>query len=243
MSTVEIQRVAAADDDHWWYRERRALLMREAGRLVAGRALHIGAARDARVLIDQGWETVVIGTSGADVDAARCDGVDARLGDPEALPLEDGEFGFASALDVLPTAVDDRAVVAELARVLRPGGVAFITVPNDVGPRRPGPRVATRADGRWAPLDPANPLPRRYRRASLAELAEGAGFTIDRVRCWNVLLRPALRRHRARLLDGTTPDLSPRTNRTLRTVSRVERRLPLGALRGDSFLVRLRKPM
>ena len=48
----------------------------------------------------------------------------------ESLPFADGVFGSASAVAVLEHLDDDAAAAAELARVVRPGGRVWITVPN-----------------------------------------------------------------------------------------------------------------
>lgn len=46
-----------------------------------------------------------------------------------ALPYEDGRFASVSLLDVLEHTPDERATLAEVHRVLRPGGVLVLTVP------------------------------------------------------------------------------------------------------------------
>jgi SAM-dependent methyltransferase len=48
----------------------------------------------------------------------------------EALPFPDGTFGCASAVAVLEHVEDDALAVRELARVVRPGGHVWVTVPN-----------------------------------------------------------------------------------------------------------------
>jgi ubiquinone/menaquinone biosynthesis C-methylase UbiE len=48
----------------------------------------------------------------------------------EQLPFPDRSFGSASAVAVLEHLDDDLAGASELARVLRPGGLAWITVPH-----------------------------------------------------------------------------------------------------------------
>jgi SAM-dependent methyltransferase len=54
----------------------------------------------------------------------------ALTGDGLALPFPDGAFDRVVAAEVLEHVVDDRAAMAELARVLRPGGTLAVTVPR-----------------------------------------------------------------------------------------------------------------
>ena len=56
------------------------------------------------------------------VELTRARGVDAVVGDVRALPFEDGEFDCALAAWMLFHVPDVDAALAELARVLRPGG-------------------------------------------------------------------------------------------------------------------------
>ena len=48
----------------------------------------------------------------------------------ESLPFADDSFGSASAVALLEHLDDDRPTVSELARVLRPGGLVWFTVPH-----------------------------------------------------------------------------------------------------------------
>lgn len=54
------------------------------------------------------------------------------VGDGEQLPFADGLFDFVYAHGVIQYAHDDRRVVAECRRVLRPGGTAFFQVYNRI---------------------------------------------------------------------------------------------------------------
>jgi len=56
-------------------------------------------------------------------------------GDALAMPFPDGTFDRVIAAEVLEHIPDDVTAIAEIARVLRPGGVAAITVPR-WGPER-----------------------------------------------------------------------------------------------------------
>ena len=83
---------------------------------------------------------------------------------------------------------DDRAAVAELARVLRPGGVLLVRVP------------ALRA--LWGAHDEAVHSRHRYTRAEVKRLVHGAGLEVVRASYGNTLLFPLLAARRT--LDRVT---------------------------------------
>jgi SAM-dependent methyltransferase len=76
----------------------------------------------ARVQRELGAETVAIDQSERMVQLARAEGVDARVGDIQALPFEDASFDCAAANWMLYHVPDLDQGLAEIARVLRPGG-------------------------------------------------------------------------------------------------------------------------
>jgi SAM-dependent methyltransferase len=55
---------------------------------------------------------------------------DVKQGDALSLPFADGEFDRVVAAEVLEHIPADTAAIAELARVLRPGGTMAVTVPR-----------------------------------------------------------------------------------------------------------------
>jgi ubiquinone/menaquinone biosynthesis C-methylase UbiE/uncharacterized protein YbaR (Trm112 family) len=65
---------------------------------------------------------------------AREEGVNAKatfvVSSAEALPFPDAAFGSASAVALLEHLDDDHAAIRELARVLRPGALLWLTVPH-----------------------------------------------------------------------------------------------------------------
>ena len=62
--------------------------------------------------------------------ARRAPTADVKQGDALALPFADGEFDRVVAAEVLEHIPDDSAAIAELVRVLRPGGTVAVTVPR-----------------------------------------------------------------------------------------------------------------
>jgi SAM-dependent methyltransferase len=57
-------------------------------------------------------------------------GATAVSGDATAMPFGDGVFDRVIAAEVLEHVLDDQRAMNELARVLRPGGLAAVTVPS-----------------------------------------------------------------------------------------------------------------
>jgi SAM-dependent methyltransferase len=86
------------------------------------------------------------------------------------------------ASDVLEHIEDDLAAVSEIARVLRPGGAAIISVPAH----------------QWlfSEHDAALHHFRRYSKARLRDVLERGGFRIRRISYWNAALFPAICLHR-----------------------------------------------
>jgi SAM-dependent methyltransferase len=96
--------------------------VREAG---PRRVLEVGCGWGefaARTVEELGVELVAIDQSERMVELARERGVDARVGDVQDLPFGDGEFDVAVANWMLYHVPDLDGGLAELARVLRPGG-------------------------------------------------------------------------------------------------------------------------
>ena len=98
------------------------------------RVLEVGGGEGElaeRVLHELGAEVVAIDQSEAMVEIQRGKGIDARVGDVQALPFDDEEFDLAVAAWMLYHVADLDRAVSELARVLRPHG-RLIAVTNAV---------------------------------------------------------------------------------------------------------------
>ncbi|MBC7595562.1 MAG: class I SAM-dependent methyltransferase [Kineosporiaceae bacterium] len=230
MDPVEIKQMAEIEENHWWFRERRALIARELKNLPTGCALDIGAAagRNTTVLEEAGWQSFALEYDESGAALAKSRGINVMRGDATRLPVPDNHFDLAISYDVLEHIADDVAVVEEIKRVLKPGGHVLIAVPAD-------PRL-------WSEHDVAVSHLRRYTRESLSKLFEEAGFVIEEVKSWNVLLRPvvAWKRRRPSNTGSDIKAVSAPLNRALHIVVAMERYLPTGKLPGVSLMLRAR---
>lgn len=232
MRSAEIRRMTDVEDRHWWFREKRHLLARELRRLgPPGRALDVGAAGggNSRVLLEHGWQTVVVDLSEAAVAIARDRGFHAVHADARDLPWNTGSFDVVTAFEILEHIEEDDRAAAEIFRVLRPGGTLLCTVPADM-------RL-------WSAHDVAVNHVRRYDRAGLTRLVEGSGFVIDELWSWNVLLRPVVALHRRRSTGSDIDEPPPALiNACLSAILVAERHLPVKSLNGVSLILRARRP-
>jgi MPBQ/MSBQ methyltransferase len=89
-----------------------------------------------------------------------------RKGDAGRLPFPDGAFQIVTLLNVLEHVADYRMVLAEAARVLRPGGKLFVVCPNYAALRKEAHYHVP-----WLPL-----FPRRLASAYLRLLGRNPGF-------------------------------------------------------------------
>jgi ubiquinone/menaquinone biosynthesis C-methylase UbiE len=96
----------------------------------------------------------------------------------DAVPLPAGSLEYVTALDVLEHVPDDGAVVRGFHRLLKPGGLAVVTVP------------ASRA--LWSDWDVALHHFRRYDRAQLRALFPDEAWELVYVNYTNVVVFPAV---------------------------------------------------
>ena len=142
-----------------------------------GRHAFEAARRGARVVaVDAGRDEVeqVRATFAAMIEAAELDAaapVAAVQGDALALPFRDGAFDRVICSEVLEHIENDLGAVAELARVLRPGGTMAVTVPRE------GPEKVN-----WMLSDAYHEVPgghiRIYSRRVLEERLSAAGLRV-----------------------------------------------------------------
>jgi SAM-dependent methyltransferase len=204
MDPIVMQAMLGADERHWWYRGRRRVIRAELERLPLPADAEIldagcGSGRTMQLLAAYGTVSgVELSEPAAEVARARGVG-EVFIGRLEELPWPEERFDLITCLDVIEHTPDDRATLAELRRVCRPGGYLLVTVPAY-------PRL-------WSVHDEANHHYRRYSRAALRTAALQAGWSLERMSSFNsTLLAPAAvvrlsRRRRARALNGTATEV------------------------------------
>lgn len=127
---------AEVEENHWWFVGRRFLFRQQMmlhSKTMQGRVLDIGSGTGSnlRLLRELGFQKYV-GLDSRENALRYCSrkGFSRVLkGDACALPFLDGTFDFILATDVIEHIDDDELAIREIARVLRPGGKALITVP------------------------------------------------------------------------------------------------------------------
>jgi SAM-dependent methyltransferase len=125
---------------------------------------------DAAEVKDASW--MMRGLTSDDQAVAESGGEGAGVvGDALRLPFDAGAFDRVIAAEILEHIPDDRSAMAELARVLRPGGTMAVTVP------RWWPELLT-----WALSDDYHNTPgghiRIYRRSALVDRLRHAGLDL-----------------------------------------------------------------
>lgn len=179
----------AIEGRHWWFRGKRRLLapliQRMLERKPSAQVLEIGCGTGGNLKHfaarhrDAHFVGLDFDAGAADFAAAKSKDAYAVLrGDGNRLPFETDSVDGALALDIIEHFDDDRAICAELLRVLKPGCDLVLSVPA-------WPSL-------WSPHDDFLHHKRRYTPAGLRSLIQAAGFQIQEERGFNFLLLPAI---------------------------------------------------
>ena len=223
--------------NHWWYAARSELLRAALGPFLGtpGRLLDVGSADGPSV----GWLTCSGLHATLDVDPRGLrpgSGVQATA---LALPFADGVFDVVGAFDVVEHCEPEADAVAELARVLAPGGRLLLSVPA--------------YQWAWSDHDVRAGHFRRYTGRRLRRAVEAAGLEVLRSTHGFAALFPAFAAERlARRARGAAerpagarlPEPSAPAERVLLGLCRAEARvlrrwdLPFGS----SIFVAARRP-
>jgi len=177
--------LAAIEAGSFWFRARSALIIWAMRRYVpdlrtfleigCGTGFVLSGVRVAFPSVElSGSEIFSAGLAFAAerVPSARFYQMDARN-----IPFRD-EFDAVGAFDVIEHIEEDEAVIAEVARALRPGGSFLVTVPQH-------PAL-------WSAQDEHAFHARRYVAGDLRRKLETAGFEVDRMTSFVSLLLPMM---------------------------------------------------
>jgi len=196
VKTEEYARMYEAEETQWWYAGMRAISLAMLRRHLPerpGKAWILdagsGTGNNLRHLSAFG-RTVGIDISDEALRFGRARGGAAAKASLLALPFEDDTFDAVTSFDVLyhQWVPDDRAAVAELVRVLRPGGVLLVRVPA--------------LKLLWGAHDEAVLSRHRYTRGEMEALLRGAGLEVVQATYGNSLLFPVVAARRT--LDRIT---------------------------------------
>ena len=231
-----------AEPEYWWYRARADLLQTALGSYVgdAVRVLDVGSADGPSV----GWLHGTGKHTALDIDP-RGLGPGGVCGSALRLPFRSACFDVVAAFDVLEHCEPESVALAELTRVLAPGGRLLLSVPA--------------YQWAWSDFDEQNGHHRRYTRARAVQAVRGAGLRVERVTYAFASVFPLfaaerlVRRARDRVWRRRSgapadivslPEVSPLLERVLIRLTRLDRTL----LRsrdlpfGSSVLVAASKP-
>jgi len=149
--------------DYWWYRARAELLERALGQYVgdAARVLDIGSADGPSV----SWLGAKELKVSLDLDPRGLQPGDV-CGSALALPFADGVFDVVAAFDVIEHCEPESVALAEVARILAPGGRFLMSVPA--------------YQWAWTHFDEWNFHHRRYTRKRAVAAVEASGLVVRR---------------------------------------------------------------
>ena len=180
MNLSEYEKMFALEADHFWFRGKRGLVLALLKSfLPAGsvpRILDLGCGTGINL---KSFENLGFAVGADSVDPAlkfcRSRGITRLVrSEAQALPLKDHEFDTVLALDLIEHVRDDRRVIAEAARVLKPGGHLLVTVPAF-------PFLFSAHDRALGHF-------RRYRKAELLEALAGSGLELEKISYFNFSL-------------------------------------------------------
>ena len=198
MNPEEYDNMARVEREHWFYTGKRSIA-RWAIRTFA-------AARDDATLLDCGAGTgcfalemtathqvSVLDDHAESLTLLREKFSESQVheGSASKMPLPDASVDVITLLDVLEHVEDDVAAVAEIHRVLKPGGVLVLTVPAMMQ--------------LWSNWDEVLHHFRRYHRAGLRSMFTSENWTVEHIKYMNTMVFPLVwLARKLRGKDGST---------------------------------------
>lgn len=138
MNIAEYKKMDVLEKSHWWFRAKRdffSIILKKyignAGNAKGFRVLDVGCGTGGVMEFLRENEFIVEGVDMSDDALAYCraKGLSVQKGTAEELPYADALFDIIIASDVIEHVEHDSHALAEMNRVLKPGGYCLITVP------------------------------------------------------------------------------------------------------------------
>jgi SAM-dependent methyltransferase len=218
-----------AQPEYWWYQARADLLRTSFGPFLTTSAsgpqamLDVGSADGPSV----GWLRASGQHVALDIDPRGLTqgGV---CGSAMALPFADGSFDLVAAFDVIEHCEPESAALAEIVRVLAPGGRLLMSVPA--------------YEWAWTHFDDVNGHHRRYTRRRAVRAVEAEGLRVLRATYAFASVFPIFSAGRLagrarQAVVGRPPELAPGEVPALPAVSRLGHRVLMGLCRLDERLL------
>jgi ubiquinone/menaquinone biosynthesis C-methylase UbiE len=215
MDAAEYENLARVEKEHWYYVGKREFVRRWIQRIRpparSDRLLDCGAGTGIFAAeMNELCDVTVMDTFEESLALLRKRFLSDRVITLEGgeVPLSNQSIEYVTALDVLEHVPDDRGVVKGFARMVKPGGLAAVTVPASMS--------------LWSDWDVGLQHYRRYDRPQLVNLFDEQEWELVQVNYTNVLVFPLVWLIR-RLQSGRKTD---------QTAARAEDKLPPGWLNG-----------
>ena len=170
-----------AEQASWWFRARRRILDRAVADLQLPRDARIadlgcGPGGNLSMLAQHGYVTGIEPDAQAAAFAREATGLAVMTAPAEATGLPAGSFSLVTMFDVLEHLEEEQPALAEVRRLLAPGGRFLFTVPAFMM--------------LWSGHDEALHHKRRYRRGQLRDVVESAGLQVQWLSYYNASLFP-----------------------------------------------------
>jgi len=210
LDIAEYHKMHALEATYWWFQGRRDIILGQLGILLPrlrretpGRPLRLldvgcGTGMLLQTLEQEG---LAVGLDFSPVALRYCR--DRRLknlgrADVRHLPIANDSVDLITALDLVEHIRDDAGLLGEFRRVLRPGGLALMSVPAH--------------KNLWSGHDVALHHYRRYEKAEFRALVENAGLHIERHTSAVATVYPAAALFRRVKRRFAKPQSSPKTD-------------------------------